>query len=56
MIYLLPMVISEARIWDESGVAAIECIKEMYQANDVQVDVVGMGTSSRKLVKQVNGS
>lgn len=48
--------LSEARIWDESGVAAIERIKERYQANGVQVDVVGMDTSSRKLVKQVNGS
>lgn len=48
--------LSEARIWDESGVAAIERIKERYQANGVQVDVVGMDTSSQKLVKQVNGS
>lgn len=48
--------LSEARIWDESGVAAIERIKERYQSNGVQVDVVGMDTSSQKLVKQVNGS
>lgn len=48
--------LSEARIWDESGVAAIERVKEQYQAAGVQIDVVGMDTSSRNLVKQVNGS
>lgn len=48
--------LSEARIWDESGVSAIERIKERYQANGVQVDVVGMDTSSQKLMKQVSGS
>lgn len=48
--------LSEARIWDESGVAAIERVKEQYQAGGVQIDVVGMDTSSRNLVKQVNGS
>ncbi|MGE1212373.1 SulP family inorganic anion transporter [Bacillus pumilus] len=48
--------LSEARIWDESGVAAIERIKEKYQAAGVQVDIVGMDTQSRKLVNQVNGS
>ncbi|MEH7201661.1 STAS domain-containing protein [Bacillus safensis] len=48
--------LSEACIWDESGVAALGRIKERYQAIGVQVDVVGMDTSSRKLLKQVNGS
>lgn len=36
--------------------AAIERVKEQYQAAGVQIDVVGMDTSSRNLVKQVNGS
>ncbi|MFB8732952.1 STAS domain-containing protein [Bacillus sp. SL00103] len=48
--------LSEARIWDESGVAAIERVKEKYHAPGVQVDIVGMDTQSRNLVKQVNGS
>ncbi|MDG2703100.1 STAS domain-containing protein, partial [Vibrio parahaemolyticus] len=48
--------LSEARIWDESGVAAIERVKEKYRIAGVEVDVVGMDTSSQKLMKQVIGS
>lgn len=48
--------LSEARIWDESGVAAIERVKEKYRTAGVEVDVVGMDTSSQKLMKQVIGS
>ncbi|MCM3149307.1 hypothetical protein NSQ36_01010 [Bacillus sp. FSL W8-1143] len=35
---------------------AIERVKEKFQAAGVQVDVVGMDTQSRNLVKQANGS
>ncbi|MFS0656858.1 SulP family inorganic anion transporter [Bacillus sp. 179-C3.3 HS] len=48
--------LSEARIWDESGVAAIERVKEKYRAAGIDVEVVGMDTNSQKLVKQVVGS
>ncbi|OLP65819.1 Bicarbonate transporter BicA [Bacillus pumilus] len=48
--------LSEARIWDESGVAAIERVKEKYRSAGVEVEVIGMDTSSQKLVKQVLGS
>lgn len=48
--------LSEARIWDVSGVAAIERVKEKYRVAGVQVEVIGMDMASQKLVKQVIGS
>jgi MFS superfamily sulfate permease-like transporter len=45
--------LSNAHIWDNSGVGAIDKIVEKYRQNGVKVEVVGLNDESNKLVDKL---
>ncbi len=46
--------LTEANIWDDSGVAAIEKVIMKYRENGVLVQLIGLNGQSARLMKQVN--
>ncbi|WP_430010979.1 SulP family inorganic anion transporter [Micromonospora provocatoris] len=46
---------SNSRIWDDSGVAALFKVKDMLREKGINVEVIGLDTSSQKVVQQLDG-
>ncbi|PYF06173.1 SulP family inorganic anion transporter [Ureibacillus chungkukjangi] len=46
---------SNSRIWDDSGVAALSKVKDMLRDEGIEAKVIGLDTSSQKVVQQLDG-
>ncbi|GGA78053.1 SulP family inorganic anion transporter [Ornithinibacillus halotolerans] len=50
---LIKLDLSNAHIWDDSGVGAIDKIVQKYHQNGIKVDIVGLNDESHKLVDKL---
>lgn len=45
---------SNSRIWDDSGVNALSKVESLLQQNGIQVEIIGLDATSKKLIKQLD--
>src|SRR5690606_24262135 len=50
---LIKLDLSNAHIWDDSGVGAIDKIVQKYHQNGIKVDIVGLNDESHQLVDKL---
>lgn len=45
---------SNSHIWDDSAVRALFKVKELLQEREIEVELIGLNTSSQKLISQLD--